>query len=438
MALNIVYLHCHDAGRYIQPYGRPCPTPALQKLAEEGVLFRQAFTPSPTCSPSRAALLTGRLPHQSGMLGLAHLGFRLNDYRDHLAQILNRAGYHTALSGFQHVACPPVASVQDIGYTEILTEDNTEAAADAAIDFLQRSHEKPFFLDVGLFAPHRPFPCTVPIPDARFVQPPAGLPDTPEIRQDIAQFIASMQSTDVAMGRVIAAIDQLGLSENTLIIATTDHGIPFPRSKCTLYDSGTEVFLILRGPAPFNGGTCIDQMVSHLDIIPTLAEAIGFDHPESLPGRSLLPLLRKETSTLHQSLFGEINFHAGAEPVRSVRTSDWKYIRRYPPFKTVLPNIDDSPAKACLYRAGAFGQSLPKEELYHLESDPQETHNLVRVPDHAPILQDLRSQLHQWMEFSGDPLLTGQQHIPDQAILTKPGAYSPLGEPGNVPPEARR
>ncbi len=104
---NIVYIHSHDSGRYLQPYGHSVPTPHLQRLASEGVLFRQAFSAAPTCSPSRAALLTGQYAHQNGMLGLAHRGFSLNDYSRHLVHTLGSAGYQSVLAGLQHVAANP-------------------------------------------------------------------------------------------------------------------------------------------------------------------------------------------------------------------------------------------------------------------------------------------------------------------------------------------
>src|SRR3954452_13442592 len=116
-APNILYLHSHDTGRSIQPYGAPIATPQLQQLAEQGVLFRQAFSASPTCSPSRAALLTGQSSHSSGMLGLAHRGFALHDPRQHLAHTLRAAGYRTVLTGVQHVAAPAEAGA--CGYDEI-------------------------------------------------------------------------------------------------------------------------------------------------------------------------------------------------------------------------------------------------------------------------------------------------------------------------------
>src|SRR4051794_1165937 len=133
---NILYLHSHDTGRYIQPYGHKIPTPHLQKLATQGVLFRRAFDAAPTCSPSRASLLTGECPHNSGMLGLAHRGFALNDYRRHILHTLRPQGYRSTLIGIQHIAQDP----KRIGYDEIVATRNTQVAAvaPAAVEFLKR------------------------------------------------------------------------------------------------------------------------------------------------------------------------------------------------------------------------------------------------------------------------------------------------------------
>ena len=116
---NIIYIHCHDAGRYVQPYGYAVPTPNLQRLAEEGVLFRNAFCMGPTCSPSRAALLTGQAPHSAGMHGVTNPnlgGFALNDCKQHLVHTLREAGYTSTLCGFQHVASDP----EKIGYDHVI------------------------------------------------------------------------------------------------------------------------------------------------------------------------------------------------------------------------------------------------------------------------------------------------------------------------------
>ncbi|MEM9881627.1 MAG: sulfatase [Planctomycetota bacterium] len=438
---NILYLHCHDAGRYVQPHGHAVSTPSLQRLAEEGVLFRQAFTANPTCSPSRACLLTGQHAHVNGMLGLAHRGWKLNNYSHHLIHTLHDAGYTSALAGMQHVAQGPDAG-DTIGYHRTLTRDSHfDAPTDAAIDFLHEAHDRPFFLAVGYFAPHRgnvphrptqSFPALGPPPDERYVRPPAPLPDTPETRRDFAEYAASVQSTDLCMGRVLEALERTGLAENTLVIATTDHGVAFPHMKCRLTDHGTGVMLILRGPSDgaFRGGKVVDAMVSHLDVFPTACELAGVEAPDRLHGKSLLPLARGETDRLHEQLFAEVNHHAAYEPMRAVRTDRYKYIRHFEDYgRPVLPNCDDGPSKTHLVARGWDHATPPREELYDLAHDPNEAHNLADDPAHAATLDDLRGRVDRWMRDTDDPLLRGPIPVPEGGVTTDPYAYSPDGSP---------
>lgn len=423
---NILYLHCHDAGRYIQPMGHPVSTPHLQRLAEDGVLFRKAFCAAPTCSPSRACLLTGRNAHSNGMWGLAHSKFNwsLNDYRQHLIHTLHEAGYHSALCGVQHIAQEPDAA-RTIGYKEAIDraepepEDRPLNATDAGVaraaaDWLrQRSPEDgPFFLSVGFFMPHRVYrpadPSNGVDEDARYVRPPPPLPDTPATRRDMADYHASVKSMDSCCGRVLEALQDAGLAEDTLVIATTDHGIAFPHMKCNLTDHGTGVYLILRGPG-FRGGLAVDAMVSHLDVFPTVCEALGLKKPSGLDGRSLLPLAREEADSIHDTLFAEVSYHAAYQPMRSARTDRWKYIRRFDCHwpKTVLPNCDASPSKAVWMDHGWADRKWPKEELYDLVFDPNETHNLAHDPAHADVLKDMAGRLDRWMWDTDDPVLKG-------------------------------
>src|SRR3954451_18492119 len=219
---NILYLHSHDTGRYIQPYGYPVRTPNLQKLAEESVLFRQAFDAAPTCSPSRAALLTGRCPHNNGMLGLAHRGFKLNDYRQHLLHWLRPHDYRSTLIGVQHIAKDPSV----IGYDEIIPTKSVKVAdvAPAAVRFLQGSPKQPFFLDVGFHETHREFPRPGAKHDARYTEPPSLIADTRETREDMASFATSAEVLDGGVGAVLNALEASGLAQNTIVISTTDHG----------------------------------------------------------------------------------------------------------------------------------------------------------------------------------------------------------------------
>jgi len=200
---NIVLVHSHDTGRFVQPYGHPVPTPNIQRLADQGLLFRQAFAASPTCSPSRAALLTGRWPHCNGMLGLAHRGFALDEPRHHLLHTLRDAGYWTAMVGEQHVSADP----DDLGYDRVADADTSHAkdVAPAAVGLLRDRPRQPFFLSVGFFETHRDYFEPTSVRDALYSLPPAHLPDTPETRRDIAAYKASARALDQGVGTVLDA-----------------------------------------------------------------------------------------------------------------------------------------------------------------------------------------------------------------------------------------
>ncbi len=422
--LNIVYLHSHDSGRYLQPYGHPVVTPNLQKLASEGVLFRRAFSAAPTCSPSRAALLTGQCPHRNGMLGLAHRGFAMADYRRHILYTLRDAGYTSVLAGLQHIAAKP----ETIGYDELLRPRSNHAAdvASRAAAFLDRRPSKPFFLDVGFQETHREYPKPGPEDDPRYTQPPAPITDTPAGRLDFASYRASARLLDRGVGVVLEALERSGLADNTLVISTTDHGIAFPRMKCNLTDAGFGVSLILRGPGAFRGGKVVDAMVSHLDLFPTICELTGAKAPAWLEGRSLTPLLRGETGEIHDEVFAEVNYHASYEPQRAVRTQRYKYIRRYGDRTApVLPNCDDGPSKTAWLDHGWREQTVAREQLYDLIFDPAEQNNLAADAKSAAVLDEMRGRLDRWMQRTDDPLLKGSVPLPPGAKINPVDQTSP-------------
>ncbi len=421
---NILYIHSHDTGRFIQPYGHAIATPNLQRLAEEGILFRQAFCANPTCSPSRACLLTGQSAHSNGMVGLAHRGFSLCDYGHHLVHTLKAAGYRTALAGMQHVAAGPDAW-RTIGYDQCL--GHAGKAHQVAARFLRSAPASPFFLSVGFGETHRPFP-TENLPDnPDYCLPPPPLPDTPKNRLDMARYKASARQLDSRIGTVLETLRKAGLEENTLVIATTDHGLAFPRMKCNLQDSGTGVMLILRGPSGFAGGRILDALVSQVDIFPTLCDLLEIPPPPWLEGHSLMPLVRGEKDEVNEAVFAEVNYHAAYEPMRSVRTRRWKYIRRYEPRRSpVLPNCDDSLSKDVWLEHGWTDLGPHREALFDLVFDPNETANLASDPAAASALNDMRARLEAWMTRTADPLLkTGFVPAPEQARVNDPDGLSP-------------
>ncbi|HKH22437.1 MAG TPA: sulfatase [Solirubrobacterales bacterium] len=422
-APNLLYIHSHDTGRYVQPYGYQVPTPNIQLLADQGVLFRKAFCAAPTCSGSRASLLTGQYCHNNGMLGLAHRGWSLNDYGEHLVHPLREVGYRSVLIGEQHISEDP----EVIGYDEVIEVDSHHATDVAPITIeTLRTADEPFFLSVGFFETHRQFRAPTSVRDSLYSLPPANLPDTPETRRDMAAFKASARSLDQGIGAVLNGLYEFGLAERTLIICTTDHGLAFPGAKATLFDRGTGVMLIMRGPGGFTGGKVCDAMVSHLDIYPTLCELAGADQPAYLQGKSLLPLVHDEVDRIHDEVFTEVTFHAAYEPTRAVRTERWKYIRRFDDDPhPVLANCDDSASKETLVRAGWGDQHVGSEQLYDLVLDPNEVRNLAEDPGHAEVRSELRDRLAAWMEETDDPLLEGPVPVPPGAVVNDPAQSSP-------------
>jgi N-sulfoglucosamine sulfohydrolase len=245
----------------------------------------------------------------------------------------------------------------------------------------------------------------------------------------MAAFKASARSLDHGVGMVLNQLDAHGLDKDTLIIFTTDHGMPFPGAKATLYDRGLGVTLILRGPEPFDGGRVIDGLVSHIDIYPTVCEYLGIERPSFLQGVSLLPLLRGEVTQVREEVFAGSTWHAAYEPQRAVRTTRHKYIRRWGERRTpVLANTDDGPSKDLWIAAGWAEREIPKEQLYDLLFDPNEANNLIDDPGCAQVATELRARMDEWMRDTEDPLLAGhvdpppgvEINLPDQRSASDP------------------
>ncbi len=421
---NILYLHSHDTGRYVQPYGHSIPTPRIQRLAEQGVLFRQAFCTAPTCSPSRAALLTGQCAHSSGMLGLAHRGFALRDYGQHIIHTLGQNGYSSTLIGVQHIAVDPTI----IGYDRIVPTqtDHVEHVAPAAARFLGHRCQEPFFLSVGFAETHRTFAVPAASEDARYCLPPHPLPDTLQTRLDIAAFKASARILDEGVGMVLDALEANGLASDTLVICTTDHGIAFPGMKCNLTDHGIGVMLIMRGPGGFTGGNVCDAMVSHIDLFPTICDLLDIEQPLWLQGTSMMSLVHGTGEPIHDAIYAEVTYHAAYEPQRAVRTCQFKYIRRFDGRSApVLPNCDDGPSKDLWLQHGWRDRVPAEEQLYDLVFDPNESCNLAGRPAMAGTLDELRQRLERWMHATDDPLLRGPVSAPRDARVNDPDGLSP-------------
>ncbi len=420
---NIVYLHSHDTGRYVQPYGQQVPTPNIQRIADQGLLFRQAFCAAPSCSGSRACLLTGQWAHVNGMTGLAHRGWQLADYGRHIVHPLRQAGYWSALIGEQHLSLTP----DILGYDHVVDIGTTRVAsiAPAALQLLRSRPPQPFFLSIGFFETHREFFEPSSVRDALYGAPPSQLPDTAATRADMAAFKASARSLDQGVGAVLHGLDEAGLADDTLVVLTTDHGLPFPGAKATLTDRGLGVMLIIRGPGGFHGGHVTDTLTSQVDLYPTLLALAGAPTPDDLDGRSLLPLARREVSEVREELFAELTYHAAYDPQRAIRTKRHKLIRHFGDrLEPVLPNVDDSPSKSLLISAGWGKHPRPRLELYDLIMDPAEMRNLAQLDEFAAVRDELDDRLRAWMLNTDDPLLDGPVPAPEGATVNDPSSTS--------------
>lgn len=415
--MKILYLHCHDMGRVNSLYGYPVSTPMMERFSENAVTFQNAFCASPTCSPSRAALLTGMYPSSNGMQGLAHLGHVLRDPSRHMAAYLQRHGFKTGLCGVQHEAEDPM----ELGYEEVYVNldqgqcfqqgkfDGFSAndcfTVAGAMDFIRKHQEDSFFLSCGFYYPHRAF-LKAREDDRGFSV--SGLPPAPEVEADLAAYGASVRFCDSMMGMVLDYLEEVGLYDEMLIILTTDHGIPFPRMKCNLYDGGIGVTLAIKMPGMRGKRRC-DTLVSHIDLFPTICDIAGIPHPQWLQGYSLLPLLEGQTSEIRHAIFAQTDYHVVPEAARLVRTQRYAYIRRFVDDGNLRSeNVDTSPSKK--YMNSALKRiKLPKEELFDLWTDPGQKRNLIgHSARHNEIKKQMKGLLLEHLTMTGDLVYAAQ------------------------------
>lgn len=411
---NVVLVHWHDLGRHLGCYGvASAPSPNVNSLAAQSVRFDNAFCAAPLCSPARGALFTGRYPHANGLMGLSHLGWEYAPGQQTLPAILGSHGYRTALAGLQHESADDSA----IGFAETFATDKPCAAgavSDAASAWLsaRADDDRPFFLTVGFSEVHRPYPVDVYLPDdPREVDVPAFLPDNEWVRDDLAAFQGSIRVADAGVGQILAAIDRGGLADSTIVIFTTDHGIAFPRAKSTLYDAGIGVSLIVRLPPGFGAVTGpTDRLTSHVDVVPTLLDLLSLPTPGGLHGISHARALTGRDAPPRGHVFAEKTYHDCYDPIRAIRSREWKYIVNAEERPALIFPVDiDQSASRYGYGAGGdvWLRHRPAVELYNLADDPAEHTNLAGRSEYADVQADLTQRLHQWQVTTGDPLLAG-------------------------------
>jgi arylsulfatase A-like enzyme len=433
-------------------------TPVFDRLAREGVLFTHAFCAAPSCTPSRAAILTGRFPHQleTGANLYGPLPAKFPVYPD----LLEAAGYAVGYAG------------KGWGPGDFEAGGRTRNPAGPRFqnfeDFLKSvPANKPFCFWFGSHDPHRPYEAGSGAASglrADAVRVPAYLPDTPEVRQDILDYYAEVERFDRDVGALLQALERSGRARNTLVVVTGDNGWPFPRGKANLYDAGTRQPLALRWPAKIRGGQTVSAFVNLADLAPTFLEAAGLKPPRDWTGKSLLPLVQGRSQRGREAVFLERERHANVRrgnpgyPARAVRTARFLYIRNLAPerwpagdpelWHSVGPfgDCDPSPTKAFVlaHRDApqwrrffdlAFARR-PAEELYDLEKDPEQTLNVAAQPEYAPALGRLRAELDRWMRKTNDPRWRGEDAFDRYPYSGRPARGAP-GAATPAPPQER-
>ena len=420
---NILIITCHDLGRQLGCYGRPTQSPSVDRLACDGVLFDRYFACAPQCSPSRASLTTGRWPHRTGVLGLVgKWGWQMDGDVPTLAKTLGAAGYDTWLWGFQHEHPDPAAlgyQHDPIGYERgAVPRIVADHVGPRCADWLADKPGGPWFASVGFYETHLGWPRRVMSADEAARKPvPPYLPDSPALRQDMVNFDQSLHQVDRNVQRILDALEASGQADHTLVLFTTDHGLPLPRAKCDLRDAGLEAALIMRWPGEFAANRRCSELLSGVDLMPTLLELAGVDAPGGMDGASFAGLLTGGEYQPRQAIFGEQTWHDMYRPLRSIRTNRHKLIHRFNEFP-------DNALPKDFYQTCTASDELARHlesttsarfELFDLATDPLELRpRIAETPDELPeIGRQLARQLRAWMEGSGDPLLEGPVACPN-------------------------
>jgi arylsulfatase A-like enzyme len=325
----------------------------------------------------------------------------------HLAEILRDGGWETALAGVYHES-------REAGRVGLKKEDggkdcfSVAASADAVIRRFAGAG-RPFYLQLGFFEPHRNFTFAGTAPDSsRGVFIPPYLVDEPSAREELAEYQGAIRKMDLAVGRVLASLEEAGVAENTIVIFTTDHGPPFPRAKCSVYDPGLAVCFVMRAPGRVEGGQVVTPMISNVDYLPTLLEMIGLPVAANVQGRSFLPLLEGRPYERRSEIFGEMTYHDYCDPRRCIRTETHKLIVNF----TCAPFFMD-PSQSWRPRTTTVHPERPAHayhegiELYDLVADPLEFKNLAGDPGMGAVRADLLKRLQRFLVETGDPILQG-------------------------------
>jgi N-sulfoglucosamine sulfohydrolase len=434
--VNVLFAFADDWGwPHAGAYGDPVvTTPTFDRLAKEGALFNHAYVSSPSCTPSRGAVLTGKYHWQ--LKGAGNLWSVFPDKFTTYPEVVARSGYSI---GHSSKAWGP-------GRTETKGRKLVGSGFKNFRAFLESKEKgKPFCYWLGSSDPHRGY--------AKDSGKKSGMdlskiklfphfPDSPEIRGDVADYYFEVQRFDKLVGDGIAALEEAGELDNTIIVMSGDHGMPFPRCKSNNYDSGARVPLAIRWPKKIKAGTVINNFVSLIDLAPTYYEAVGVAVPTDVSGRSLLPLFAGKKSgersfVLHgkeRHVPGQEAPDKGGYPTRAIRTHDFLYLHNFKPGRwpsgtpeyqkasignAWLADCDNGPTKTYIVENKdkdqhhrnlydlSFGKR-PADELYDLEKDPGQLVNVADDPAYAETVKSLKKRLFAELKKTGDPRVTGK------------------------------
>lgn len=405
MPPNIINIICHDIGKHLGCYGiKSLNTSSIDNLAKQGALFTNAFATSPGCSPSRSSLATGRYPHNTGVLGLAHghFGWNLNKKIPHISKYFSNHDYVTALFGLQHITYQE----ESLGFDKIFPERPADdVVKNIKNNFIDKFLKKPFYAEINFFEPHRPFDFGGVKPSiSKGVFIPKYIPTNSKSRKEFAGMQGAIKKMDDSISKIIKILKKKNIYENTIILFTTDHGIPFPRAKGTLFDAGIETGLIIHYPKLKFKNNIFNQLISNIDILPTLLDFAKIKIPKIIQGKSFYPLLIGKKYKENTSIFAEKTYHEGFDPIRCVRNHNYKLIINFDSDRTIRVPSD-------IMKGGTYQTMLDKLinvrerfELYNIQLDKYENHNLANKDEFKSIEKHLIKKITTWMKDTKDPL----------------------------------
>ena len=423
---NILFIVADDWSKHAGIYGdKVIRTPNIDKLGKNGLIFDQAFCSASSCSPSRASILTGKYPHQIAEGG--NLWGSLPVSIPNFVSLIQQSG---GFVGSERKGWGP-GNFKIGGY-----QDNPAGKTFNNFDeFLgQKPKDKPFFYWFGSYDPHRDYVKGTGEQaglDPQKVKVPGFLPDTDVVRKDILDYYFEVERFDSDVAKLIATLESKGELENTLIVITSDNGMPFPRAKATCYDSGTNLPLIIYWKGKIKPARS-SELVSLIDLAPTMLDVMGIKKPTDLPSKSLINLINGRPIESRTAVFVERERHASVRkgdlgyPIRGIRTKDFLYLRNFEPNRfpagdpqkwvAVGPygDIDDSPSKQLLladtskysFFVDRIFKKRGSEELYDLKNDPSQLYNLANEKRFDKQKNKLKIDLEAWMNQTNDPRLS--------------------------------